>query len=93
MIMNYETYKLFIYGWMAIGAAVFFLLLKVTAPYGRHASSKWGPQINNNLGWILMEAPVMVLLMYYVISYAANQKMIFISVFFDSFDSLNVKYI
>lgn len=77
--MNYETYKLFIYGWMAIGAATFFLLLKVTAPYGRHASAKWGPQINNNLGWILMEAPVMVLLMYYVIVYAENQTAVTIT--------------
>ncbi|MEQ1768727.1 MAG: hypothetical protein ABL879_02725 [Devosia sp.] len=27
----------------------------VTAPYGRHAHSKWGPSIPNQLGWCLME--------------------------------------
>ena len=57
---------------MAVGAATFLLLSKVTSPYGRHTSLKWRPQINNNLGWILMEAPVMVLLMYYVIAFAEN---------------------
>ncbi len=70
--MNYETYKLITYGWMAIAAATFLLLLKVTAPYGRHASSTWGPQINNNTGWILMEAPVMIILMYHMFGKSAN---------------------
>lgn len=60
---------------MAIGIATFFLLLKVTAPYGRHTTSKWGPQISNNLGWILMEAPVMILLMSFVLSNPENQSM------------------
>ncbi|CAN5853149.1 3-oxo-5-alpha-steroid 4-dehydrogenase [soil metagenome] len=71
--MNYETYKKILFGWMAIAVGVFFLLLKVTAPYGRHSSSKWGPQISNKIGWVLMEAPVMILLLYYVIRYAENQ--------------------
>ena len=72
--MNYETYKQIIYVWMAIGMAVFFLLLKVTAPYGRHASSKWGPQISNKIGWVLMELPVLILLLYFVIKYSGNQN-------------------
>jgi 3-oxo-5-alpha-steroid 4-dehydrogenase 1 len=64
--MTYETFKNLIYLWMAIGAVVFLLLLKVTAPYGRHSSSKWGPQISNKLGWVLMEAPGMILLICFV---------------------------
>jgi len=64
--MIYETFQNLIYLWMTIGALVFLLLLKVTAPYGRHTSSKWGPQISNKLGWVLMEAPGMILLIYFV---------------------------
>lgn len=72
--MNYETYNNIMYGWMAIAVAVFFLLLKITAPYGRHASPKWGPQISNRMGWIIMEAPVMILLLYFVTRYSLNQN-------------------
>jgi hypothetical protein len=71
--MTYERYKTLIYSWMALGLIVFLVLLKITAPYGRHASAKWGPQISNRLGWILMETPVMVLLLYYVIANASKQ--------------------
>ena len=73
-MMTYHTYQLLIYTWMAIGAATFLLLLKITAPYGRHTTSKWGPQIDNNLGWILMEAPVMMVLLYYVLSNVQSQN-------------------
>lgn len=52
---------------MLLGIIVFFVLLKVTAPYGRHTSTSWGPQIDNSLGWVLMEVPVMLALMYFVI--------------------------
>ena len=71
--MTYERYKTLIYSWMALGLVIFLVLLKITAPYGRHASAKWGPQISNRLGWILMESPVMVLLVYYVIVNASKQ--------------------
>ena len=74
--MNYETYKQIMYVWMAIAVAIFLLLLKVTAPYGRHTSSKWGPQISNRTGWILMEAPAMIVLMYYMVVYSENQNII-----------------
>ena len=54
--MTYETYQSLIYGWMALGAVIFLLLLKVSAPFGRHTSSNRGPQISNRLGWMLMES-------------------------------------
>lgn len=73
--MTYETFKNLVYIWMAAGAAIFLVLLKVTAPYGRHTSSKWGPQISNRLGWILMEAPGMILLLYFVLTKASQQNL------------------
>lgn len=36
---------------------VFISLYFVRAGYGMLRDGKWGPQINNKLGWILMEAP------------------------------------
>ena len=41
---------------VGIGLAVFVTLFFYPAPYGRHARKGWGPQIDNRLGWILMES-------------------------------------
>ena len=54
--------------WIGIAVVTFFVLLRVTAPYGRHTSSRWGPQISNKLGWVLMEAPVLITLYVIVLS-------------------------
>lgn len=35
-------------------------LLRIVAPYGRHARGGFGPQISNTLGWIGMEAPAVL---------------------------------
>jgi protein-S-isoprenylcysteine O-methyltransferase Ste14 len=49
--------RAFVLGWLAIAAVTFVVLLRIDAPYGRHARSGWGPQLPRRLGWILMEAP------------------------------------
>jgi protein-S-isoprenylcysteine O-methyltransferase Ste14 len=45
--------------WLVIGFAPItcLLLTRVTAPYGRHFRPGWGPELNDRLGWILMELP------------------------------------
>ena len=44
---------------MALAAVVVFVcLFFVDAGYGRFYNRKWGPSVNNRLGWVLMEAPV-----------------------------------
>ena len=43
-----------------IAVIVFISLFKVDAGYGKFFDKKWGPAINNRLGWILMESPVFV---------------------------------
>ncbi len=35
-------------------------LLFVAAPYGRHARSGWGPDLDATLGWVLMELPAVL---------------------------------
>jgi protein-S-isoprenylcysteine O-methyltransferase Ste14 len=42
---------------IAAGALVFVSLFFITAPYGRHSRTGWGPSMSNRLGWIIMESP------------------------------------
>jgi len=38
--------------WIATGAVTFLVLLKVPAPYGRHASTKWDRRwTTGSAGW------------------------------------------
>lgn len=43
---------------LVIAVLVFVVLQRVGAGYGVFYTPKWGPSVNNRLGWILMEAPV-----------------------------------
>jgi hypothetical protein len=45
------------WGVIATGVIVFISLFFITAPYGRHARTGWGPSLNNRLAWIIMESP------------------------------------
>ncbi|MCR9288063.1 MAG: DUF1295 domain-containing protein [Bacteroidetes bacterium] len=53
--MSYDHFIYFMYAWIALAIVLFPIQLKITAPYGRHASNKWGKSIDNRLGWLLME--------------------------------------
>lgn len=51
-----------LYTWTVLGVIVmgtvsFFVLLFVSAPYGRHLRPGWGPTINAAALWVIMEAP------------------------------------
>ena len=41
---------------------VFLLLLRTTAPYGRHFAPGWGPSLPNRSAWFLMELPALLLI-------------------------------
>jgi protein-S-isoprenylcysteine O-methyltransferase Ste14 len=53
--------------WIAIAMILFPILLKVTAPYGRHTKNSWGPLIDNRIGWFLMELPALLIFAYFLI--------------------------
>ena len=66
-LTNPDNFNLWVIIWIGIGLFIFPFLLKVTAPYGRHSKSNWGPMISNRLGWFLMEAPSLILVLYFTL--------------------------
>ncbi len=54
---------------LGIGFPVFIALFFIKAGYGRYTTKKWGPAINQKLGWIIMESvPPILFLIFYLIS-------------------------
>lgn len=68
--LSYTSYQAILYAWIALAVLIFLLLLKITAPYGRHTTSSWGPLISNRIGWLLMELPVLIILFIFLIPVA-----------------------
>lgn len=66
--ISWTACQIFLFGWSGLAIVVFFLLLKITAPYGRHSTSKRGIMISNKWGWVMMELPVLLVLWYFVLS-------------------------
>lgn len=60
--MTWFQYEILTYTWIVIGLFTFFYLFKVQAPFGRHTRPGWGPMVDNHLGWVFMEATVVVVL-------------------------------
>lgn len=56
--MTKERFDLLLIGMVALAAVVFAALYFVRAGYGLLRDGRWGPKIDNRIGWILMEAPV-----------------------------------
>ena len=54
------NFNYFLLGWIALALIVFPFTLRITAPYGRHTSTGWGPLLDNRLGWVLMEMPALL---------------------------------
>jgi 3-oxo-5-alpha-steroid 4-dehydrogenase 1 len=70
--VSWPTYQTIMYSWIVLAVIIFFLLLKITAPYGRHTSSKWGPLVSNKIGWLIMELPVLIVLFYFLMPVSKN---------------------
>lgn len=67
MVISYSAFQLLLLIWIGIAVGVFFLLLRIKAPYGRHTSAQWGPQVPNHIGWMMMEFPALTVMMYFFI--------------------------
>ena len=66
--MTLSTLNILTLIWIGVAAIAFPFLLKVTQPYGRHVSEKWGPMIGNKLGWIIQELPSLIFLTIFFLS-------------------------
>lgn len=58
---SHELISNFTLLWILFGLIIFVILLFIRAPYGKHYNIKWGPEINNKLGWIVMEMPALLI--------------------------------
>jgi len=58
--MTLHTFYLFLAVMAAVALVVFVSLFFVDAGYGKFYDKKWGPAVNNKLGWVLMESPVFI---------------------------------
>ena len=56
--MTLHHFNIFLMVMAAVAVVVFLALFFVDAGYGKFYDRKWGPAINNKLGWVLMESPV-----------------------------------
>ena len=67
-----------IYIWIAIALILFPIQLFISAPYGRHTKTTWGPMISNKLGWILMEGWALVAFWsVYIVYFSYNSYSLF----------------
>jgi steroid 5-alpha reductase family enzyme len=55
-----QLYPIAIWIYAAITVATFLVLFVVSAPYGRHARSGWGPTIPAFWTWFIMEMPALL---------------------------------
>jgi len=67
-MISREIFDIIVIAWIGIAILIFPILLKVTAPYGRHATTSWGPMISNRLGWFLMELPALALFSFFILT-------------------------
>jgi len=63
-----------------VGVGVFVLLFFVSAPYGQHIRKGWGPNINNKLGWFIMEIPTVII--YLILYFIGERKTNMMSIIF-----------
>ncbi len=60
MVREFDIFLMVMSG---IALIVFVTLYFVTAGYGKFVSRKWGPSVDNRIGWLLMEAPVFIVML------------------------------
>ena len=62
MLNDARGVELLTWIWTGIAVVTAAVLLRIAAPYGRHARTGWGSAIPSALGWIVMECPSPILM-------------------------------
>lgn len=60
-----EGFEMLLWLMTAMAVVVFVSLYFVDAGYGKMISPKWGWAVNNKVAWVLMEAPVFFVMLYF----------------------------
>jgi hypothetical protein len=68
MDMYLPTYNTVLWAMAVMGLFVFVALYFVDAGYGKFRSKKWGLSINNKIGWVLMECPALIPIVYVLLT-------------------------
>lgn len=66
-----ELHHTLTWAMFALAAVTSIALVVITAPYGRHARTGWGPTTSARTGWIVMELPAVVA---FAIVFAAGEQ-------------------
>lgn len=61
---EFEIYNTLILAIIIAAGLTFVALFFVTAPYGRHLRTGWGPTVPARIGWIVMESPTVLFFAY-----------------------------
>lgn len=78
--MSLQTFHTICLGWAGVAFLTFILLQFVKAPYGRHVKKGWGPEISNKLGWVLMESPSFLVMLYFFLNFEQDSYASLLSV-------------
>ena len=63
-MISLYVFQVFLIVMAVIAVIVFVCLFFVDAGYGKFYQPKWGPSVSNRLGWVLMEAPVFIAMLF-----------------------------
>ena len=83
-MLSLHAFYVFLVVMAVLAVVVFFILYHVDAGYGKFYGPKWGPSLDNRLGWVLMEAPVfvaMLLLWWFSDRRADGVRLVFLLLF------------
>ena len=80
-MIGINEYNFILNIWIVIAVFLFPVLLIVTVPYGRHTKRTWGLKIGNNLGWIIMESPALIVFIIFFLSGTAEKSFILWMIF------------
>lgn len=62
-LMNFHTFNCFLLGMSIVALMVFIALYFIKAGYGMFRTKGWGLSVNNKVAWMLMEAPVFIVML------------------------------
>jgi 3-oxo-5-alpha-steroid 4-dehydrogenase 1 len=83
-MFSLHAFYIFLIVMAVIAVVVFVCLFFVDAGYGKFYQPKWGPAVDNRLGWVLMEAPVfiaMLLLWWFSDRRGDSVRLVFLLIF------------